>query len=91
MKLIYTLILALVGSTSLYAQSDKQFSKTVFSKEISFVRTDTAHGSQSTVIEYPKFLVVIELPMIDEGGGRSTNLVQDIPKAERFLTYLKRV
>jgi hypothetical protein len=90
MKLIYTLILALVGSTSLYAQSDKQFSKTVFSKEISFVRTDTAHGSQSTVIEYPKFLVVIELPMIDEGGGRSTNLVQDIPKAERFLTYLKK-
>ena len=90
MKFIYTLLLALVVSTSLYAQSEKQFSKTVFSKEISFVRTDTAHGSQSTVIEYPKFLVVIELPMIDEGGGRSTNLVEDIPKAERFLNYLKK-
>jgi hypothetical protein len=90
MKFIYTLLLALVASTSLYAQSEKQFSKTVFSKEISFVRTDTAHGSQSTVIEYPKFLVVIELPMIDEGGGRSTNLVEDIPKAERFLNFLKK-
>lgn len=90
MKFIYTLLLALVASTSLYAQSDKQFSKTVFSKEISFVRTDTVHGTQSTVIEYPKFLVIIELPMIDEGGGRSTNLVQDIPKAERFLNYLKK-
>jgi hypothetical protein len=90
MKFICTLLIALVAITSLYAQSDKEFSKTIFSKEISFVRTDTTHGSQSTVIEYPKFLVVIELPMIDEGGGRSTNLVQDIPKAERFLEYLRR-
>jgi hypothetical protein len=90
MKFMYTLFLALAASTSLYTQSDKQFSKTVFSKEISFIRVDTAYGSQSTVIEYPKFLVVIELPMIDEGGGRKTNLVQDIPKAERFLSYLNK-
>jgi hypothetical protein len=90
MKFVCTLLVALVAITSLYAQSDKEFSKTVFSKEISFVRTDTTHGSQSTVIEYPKFLVVIELPMIDEGGGRSTNLVQDTLKAERFLKYLKK-
>jgi len=34
--------------------------------------------------------VLIELPMIDEGGGRSTYLFQDIPKAEKFLTYLKK-
>lgn len=90
MKFVTTLILAFLAIISVYAQSEKEFSRTVFSKEISFVRTDTSHGSQTTVIEYPKFLVLIELPMIDEGGGRSANLVQDIPKAERFLTYLKK-
>lgn len=90
MKFIQTLLIAFVASTSLFAQSEKQFSRNIFSKEISFIRTDTTHGSQSTVIEYPEFLVVIELPMIDEGGGRSTNLVQDIPKAEQFLSYLKK-
>ena len=89
MKFIITSILVFLATISLYAQSDKEFSRTIFSKEISFVRTDTAHGSQSTVIEYPTFLIVIELPMIDEGGGRSFNLAQDIPKAERFLNYLK--
>ena len=90
MKYITAPILAFLATISLYAQGEKEFSRTVFSKEISFVRTDTTHGSQSTVIEYPKFLVVIELPMINEGGGKSTDLVQDIPKAERFLEYLKK-
>jgi hypothetical protein len=90
MKYITSSILAFLATISLYAQSGKEFSRTVFSKEISFVRIDTTHGSQSTVIEYPNFLVVIELPMINEGGGKSTDLVQDIPKAERFLEYLKK-
>lgn len=90
MKFIYTSLIALVSTTALYAQSDKQFSRNIYSKNISFVRTDTIHGSQSTVIEYPNFLVVIELPMIDKGADRSVNLVQDIPRAESFLNYLKK-
>lgn len=89
MKFIYTFLIAFVAKTTLYAQSDKQFSRSIFTKEISFIKVDTTYGSQSTVIEYPKFLVVIEVPMFDDGANRSTNLIQDIPKAEKFLAYLK--
>lgn len=73
-----------------YSQPKHTFTRTSFSKEISFIRFDSAQAAQSTVIEYPKFLVVIELPMIEEGAGRSTNLEEDIPKAERYLAYLER-
>ena len=89
MKYIAIILISFLSIISIYAQSSKEFSRNIFSKEISFVRTDSTHGSQSTIIEYPDFLVVIELPMINEGGGRSTNLVEDIPKSERFLNYLK--
>lgn len=89
MKYIAIILTSFLSIISIYAQSSKEFSRNIFSKEISFVRTDSTHGSQSTIIEYPDFLVVIELPMINEGGGRSTNLVEDIPKSERFLNYLK--
>lgn len=72
-----------------FAQSKKEFSKISFTKEISFISIDSSYGSKSTIIEYPKFLVVVELPFIDAGGGKSTDLVQDISKAERFIEYLK--
>jgi hypothetical protein len=88
LSLLFFVILAV--SVSSFAQSDKEFSRTVFSKDISFIRPDTTHGSQSTVVEYPGFLVVIELPMFKDGANRATNLEQDIPKAERFLSFLKR-
>jgi hypothetical protein len=87
-NLFFFVILSITFSA--FAQNEKQFSRLVFSKDISFVRSDTVHGSQTTVLEYPKFLVVIELPMIDEGGGKATNLEQDIPKAERFLSFLQK-
>lgn len=90
MKLITALFVAIIATTSLYAQSGKQFSRNVFSKDISFITVDTTYGSVSTVIEYPNFLVLIELPMIDKGADQSTNLTEDIPKAEKLLNYLKK-
>jgi hypothetical protein len=90
MKLFSTILVVIFAICSLYAQNNYQFSRTVFSKEISFVSNDTLRDSQSTVIEYPKFLVVIELPMIHAGAGIKTNLTQDIPKAESFINYLKK-
>lgn len=72
-----------------YAQKSP-FSRTTFTKEISFIRTDTAAGSQSTVIEYPKFIVVVELPFYHDGANRAANLEQDIPKAQLFLEYLQK-
>lgn len=88
MKLLATLALLFLFAPA-FTQSKNPFTKTSFSKEISFIRTDTTQGTQSTVIEYPKFLVVIELPLIHDGANRSTNLVEDIPKAERFLAFLQ--
>lgn len=84
----FTLFLFSLISFAVVAQK-QPFTRTSFSKEISFIRFDSAQAAQSTVIEYPKFLVVIELPMIEEGGGRSANLEEDIPKAEKYLTFLE--
>ena len=74
---------------SLDAQSKNEFTKTSFSKELSFIRIDSINSSQSTVVEYPKFLVVIELPMKNSGGGKATDLEEDIPTAERYLQFLR--
>ncbi len=78
------LFLSLVTS----AQTPFRFQRITSTPEISFVQLDSAKGVRSTVIEYPKFLVVIELPMIDEGAGRSTQLTEDVAKARRYLQYL---
>lgn len=71
------------------AQSKFHYQRTAFSKDISFIQLDSATGVRSTVVEYPKFLVVIELPMHQDGANRATNLVEDIPKAQRYLDYLQ--
>jgi hypothetical protein len=88
MRAFILFIIALI-SAEVAAQTKNTFSRTSFTKEISFIRLDSTQASQSTIIEYPQFLVVIELPMIEEGAGRSTNLQEDIPKAEKFLAYLE--
>ncbi|MCA6428954.1 MAG: hypothetical protein IM613_05915, partial [Cytophagales bacterium] len=85
----FTIFTLWLVATLVYSQPKHTFTRTSFSKEISFIRFDSAQAAQSTVIEYPKFLVVIELPMIEEGAGRSTNLEEDIPKAEKYLSYLE--
>jgi hypothetical protein len=85
----FVLFLFIIITIEAVAQSKNRFNRIQFSKDISFVRFDSAQAAQSTIIEYPKFLVVIELPMIEEGGARSTNLEEDIPKAENYLTYLE--
>ncbi len=90
MKKILLLCLIQLGFTKLTtAQATYSFIKINYTKEISFIKMDTIHTSQSTIIEYPNFLVVIELPFVDEGANKPTNLTQDIPKAEAYLNYLK--
>ncbi|MFN5171197.1 MAG: hypothetical protein ACK5DD_16395 [Cyclobacteriaceae bacterium] len=71
------------------AQPRFSFQRTSLSPEISFVQLDSAKGVRSTVVEYPKFLVVIELPMIDAGANRADNLTEDIPKAQEYLRFLQ--
>ncbi len=88
MKSLVFLSLILIASLGT-AQQHHTFTRIPFTDDISFIRFDTAQAAQSTVIEYPTFLVVIELPLIEAGGGRSTDLAEDIPRAEKFLNYLE--
>lgn len=89
MKSLLFVSLALIAHLGA-AQRPPSFTRIPFSKDISFIRFDSTQAAQSTVIEYPTFLVVIELPLIEAGGNRSTDLEEDIPKAESYLAYLER-
>ncbi|MFN5208831.1 MAG: MBL fold metallo-hydrolase [Bacteroidota bacterium] len=72
------------------AQNSPKFILNKYSPEISFVVMDTVHGAQSTVIEYPHHLVLIEVPMIDEGGGKQTNLDEDTMRASQYKEFLAK-
>jgi hypothetical protein len=65
----FTLLLLLLSFSSA-AQSKFQYQRTTFNKDISFIQLDSATGVRSTIVEYPKFLVVIELPMHHDGANR---------------------
>lgn len=84
--ILSSLVLLLNGA---FAQEKSSFYYWKYNSEMAFVGMDSIHDSQSTVIEYPNFLVLVELPFIDAGGGKSINLKEDVPKAEAFLQFLK--
>ncbi|CAN5332142.1 hypothetical protein BH09BAC3_BH09BAC3_29110 [soil metagenome] len=86
---ISALFLLMFVSLPMFSQTKSPFIKMSFAKDITFVRMDSVHGSQSTVIEYPKFLAVIELPFIDTGANRATDLQEDVAKADSFLNFLQ--
>lgn len=70
------------------AQTKYIFSIEKYSPEVSFVTMDSSWYVQSTVIEYKDYLVLIELPFVDYGADKSTNLYEDTTKAASFLTFL---
>ncbi len=81
---------ACIGSTLLaFGQPEDSFLLQQYSPEISFVVMDSIHGSQSTVIEYNDFLVVIEMPMVDEGGSKTEHLEEDAGRATRYREFLR--
>jgi hypothetical protein len=71
-----------------YSQNKDEFILNRYSSEISFIRMDSTHSSQTTVVQYKDFLVLIELPFIDHGGNKSTNLREDTLKATSLISYL---
>ena len=73
----------------IFAQESSKFVFKSFQKNIAFVYYDSISASPSTIIEYPKFIVIVELPFIDEGANKATDLTEDIPKAKQLLAYLK--
>jgi hypothetical protein len=89
MKKYGLLLIACIGNVLLLtAQSEDTFVIQRYSPEISFVVMDSTHGAQSTVIEYADCLVLIEMPIIDEGGGKTKDLDEDTVRATRFRDFL---
>lgn len=90
----FTSILCLLSSLliplALTGQSKDSFIWREHSKNIAFITMDSVHTSQTTVIEYPKFLVLIELPFMDFGADKSTDFKEDTETAERLITFLKK-
>lgn len=87
MKKIITLIV--IGfTTTVTAQIKETFIFKQYSPEISFIVMDSIHVAQSMIIEYPKYLVVVEAPIIDAGGGKAHDLNEDSLGTEKFINYL---
>ena len=59
-----------------------------YSPEVSFITMDSSWYVQSTVVEYKDYLVLIELPFVDYGADKSTNLYEDTLKAVSFINFL---
>lgn len=87
-NIIITSIFTFFAFGSITAQNNFLLNR--FSERISFIRMDSIHTSQATIIEYPDFLSIIELPFIDEGGNVSKNLHEDSVKAEEFIRFLDK-
>ncbi|MCY7363297.1 MAG: hypothetical protein LH629_14710 [Ignavibacteria bacterium] len=90
MNLFLTIICITILAANFPAQAQNvnDFNINNYENNIFFITMDTSHSSQTTVIEYPEFLVLIELPFIDEGAGKSTDLSEDIERAEEFIKFL---
>jgi len=90
MNLFLTIICITILAANFRAQAQNvnDFNINNYENNIFFITMDTSHSSQTTVIEYPEFLVLIELPFIDEGAGKSTDLSEDIERAEEFIKFI---
>ena len=84
----FSLLFIFISCLHLKAQSTAHFTLHPHSANLSFVSMDSANTSMCTVIEYPEFLSLIEVPLIDGGGGRSKNLKEDTVKCLEFIDFL---
>jgi hypothetical protein len=89
-RTVVTFCMIVLIFRSAEAQSQEQFTLHRHSDMISFITMDSTHSAQTTVIEYPEFLVLSELPFSDQGADKSTDLSEDIPRADRFIQFINR-
>ncbi len=78
----------LIFTTNCIAKN--KFIKEKYSNTISFYKMDSTHTSYCTVVEYDSFLALIELPFIDEGGNKKTELKEDSVVATDFYFFLQK-
>jgi len=83
---IPAVIFLLFFSSSLFAQSE--FNKIEKADEGLYFMYFDSSASKSTIVEFNEYLVMIEVPIIDKGGG-ATILVDDIAGGEKVLRSLK--
>lgn len=84
---IITLIIFLFPSVS-FAQEN--IIKQDYKNNISFVRLDSTYKSQSTIVEYDNFLVLLELPAIEKSSQREKGLETESKKGQVLIDYLKK-
>jgi len=88
-KLI-VLLLFILPTIGIKAQGKYSFSIEKYSPEVSLVTMDSTFYVQSTVVEYPDYLVLIELPFVDYGAEITRNLHEDTAKAIGFIAFLDK-
>lgn len=81
-----TIILLFFFSSNLYSQSEFNEIKKI-NEGLHFMYFDSSN-SKSTIVEFKDYLVMIEVPIIDKGGG-ATELIDDIAGGEKVLRTLK--
>jgi hypothetical protein len=83
---IFCIFFLLLAGTSLFSQTELNEIRKV-NEGLYFMYFDSS-ASKSTIVEFSDYLVMIEVPIIDKGGG-ATQLVDDIAGGEKVLRTLK--
>lgn len=91
---MYRVVVLLTVIVNVFCDSAKAqsplFKLTRYDQKLAFVAMDTVHSSQTTVVEYPDFLALIELPFVDAGANKASELTQDTVKAQALLHFLNK-
>lgn len=95
MNKIITLILLLLCGNRIFGQS--QFSFVVqkwdiespYIESIAFVRFDSTSVSQSTVLEYKNFVLLLDLPAISSSLRKEKNFEKETEFGSNFLSFIE--
>ena len=85
----------LLFSNSVFGQSETSFIVQKWEtnhpgiESISFVRTDSSSVSQSTVLEYADFVVLLELPAVESAIRKEKNFKKETEAGNKFLTFIE--
>lgn len=85
----------LLFSHSVFGQSETSFIVQKWEvnhpgvESISFVRTDSSNVSQSTVLEYADFVVLLELPAVESAVRKEKNFKKETEAGNQFLTFIE--
>lgn len=95
MNKIITLILLLLCGSWIFGQSQSSFVVQKWDigspdiESISFVRFDSTRVSQSTVLEYTDFVVLLDLPAIRASQRKEENFEKEAEYGRKFLSFIE--